>query len=152
MRVVISWVMTPCSYQRFWGTWRLHLRFINENRGCTFFRNADNHGAVMILTMGWECLQTVATDWPVVHSPCDIWAWRTMVEWYRQRGTPDFFTRALWQSYYQSPIVPKQEELTKEVMNLALRSIFIRTSNIATWSPRLYFPSKGRRVTDFCHP
>jgi hypothetical protein len=29
-------------------------------------------------------LWTPATNEPVVHSPGDVWAWRTMMEWYRQ--------------------------------------------------------------------
>jgi hypothetical protein len=32
----------------------------------------------------------------------DIWARRSMAEWYRQGTTPDSSTRALWQSYEQS--------------------------------------------------
>jgi len=42
--------------------------------------------------------------------------------------TPDSSTRALWKSYQQSHLVAKQEELAKEMMNLALRSIFVHTS------------------------
>jgi hypothetical protein len=32
----------------------------------------------------------------------------------------DLFTRALWQSYQQSPLIANQEELAKEVMNFVL--------------------------------
>jgi hypothetical protein len=45
-----------------------------------------------------------------------------MVELYRQRKTSDSSSRALWQSYQQSPS-NKQEELAKGIMNIALRSI-----------------------------
>jgi hypothetical protein len=41
--------------------------------------------------------------------------------------TPDSSTTALWQSYQQSYLVI-QEELEKEIMNLALRSIFVNRS------------------------
>jgi hypothetical protein len=51
-----------------------------------------------------------------------IWAWRTMVEWYRQRKTPDSSTRALWQSYHQRKRVT-QEGLAKKIINFALRRI-----------------------------
>jgi hypothetical protein len=34
--------------------------------------------------------------------------------------TADSSTRALWQSYWQSHLLAEQEELTKEMMNLAL--------------------------------
>jgi hypothetical protein len=55
-----------------------------------------------------------------------IWAWRTMVEWYRQGKTPHSSTRALWQSYQQSP-GSKQKKQAKWMMNSALRSIFVQT-------------------------
>jgi hypothetical protein len=37
---------------------------------------------LFIMPVGWQCV-----SWPVVHLPCDIWAWRAMVEWYWQ-GKP----------------------------------------------------------------
>jgi hypothetical protein len=41
--------------------------------------------------------------------------------WWNINGkTPDSSTTALWQSYQQSHLVAKQEELSKEIMNLAL--------------------------------
>jgi hypothetical protein len=39
----------------------------------------------------------------------------------KSTGTPDWSTRALWQSYQQSQLVLKQEELAKEMMNFDLR-------------------------------
>jgi hypothetical protein len=41
-------------------------------------------------------LWTAATNGPIVHPPGDIWTWRTVMEWYRQRKTPDSSTRAVW--------------------------------------------------------
>jgi hypothetical protein len=40
-------------------------------------------------------LSTAGTNGPIVHPPDDTWAWRTMVEWYRQVKTPDTSTRGL---------------------------------------------------------
>jgi hypothetical protein len=40
-------------------------------------------------------LWTAATNRPIVNLAGDIWAWRNMVEWYRQEKTPDSLTRAL---------------------------------------------------------
>jgi hypothetical protein len=37
-------------------------------------------------------LRTAATNVPIIHPPGDIWAWRTMVEWYRQGKAPDLST------------------------------------------------------------
>jgi hypothetical protein len=59
-------------------------------------------------------LWTAAINGPIVHSPGDIWAWRSTVKWYRQGKTPDSSTRGLRQSYKQSNLVAKQEELAKE--------------------------------------
>jgi hypothetical protein len=42
-----------------------------------------------------------ATNGPVDHSPGNIWAWRTVVKWYRQGKTPDSYTLALWQPLEQ---------------------------------------------------
>jgi hypothetical protein len=42
-------------------------------------------------------LWTVATSRPIVYPLGGTWAWRTMMEWYRQGKTPDSSTRALWQ-------------------------------------------------------
>jgi hypothetical protein len=60
------------------------------------------------------CLWTAATSGPTVHPPGDLWAWRTMVKWCQQGKTPDSSTRPLWQSYQQSYLVARQEELAKE--------------------------------------
>jgi hypothetical protein len=37
--------------------------------------------------------------------------------------TPDLSTRALWQSYQQSHLVAKHEEMARDMMNFALQSI-----------------------------
>jgi hypothetical protein len=72
------------------------------------------------------CLWTAATNGPIVRPPRDIWAWRTVVEWSRQRKTPDSSARALWQSYQQSSSI-KPKERAKWIMNLALHNFFVRT-------------------------
>jgi hypothetical protein len=59
-------------------------------------------------------LWTATTNGPIVHSQFDIyiWAWRTMVEWYRQVKTTVSSTRGiLWHSYGQSHPLAKQEDL-----------------------------------------
>jgi hypothetical protein len=71
--------------------------------------------------------------------------------------TPNSSTRAFWQSYLQRHLVAKQEELAKEIMNLALeaslfillRDFFNIQQNLSTWSRRLYFPSEGRHAAIF---
>jgi hypothetical protein len=50
-----------------------------------------------------------------------------MVECYRQGESPVSSARALWQSYQQSHVVAKQEELAMEMINLALQSMFVHT-------------------------
>jgi hypothetical protein len=82
-----------------------------------------------------------------------------MAKWYRQEKTPDSSTRVRWQSYQQSHIAENREELTKEMMNLALRSIFIHTPQesltcckILHRSDGFASPSKGRRAADFYRP
>jgi hypothetical protein len=35
---------------------------------------------MMIMSMGWDCLWTAATNRPIVHPQGDIWAWRTVVD------------------------------------------------------------------------
>jgi hypothetical protein len=50
-------------------------------------------------------LWTAATNGPIVYPPGDMWEWKTMVEWCRQRKTPDSSTRALWQAFQQSYLV-----------------------------------------------
>jgi hypothetical protein len=65
-------------------------------------------------------------------------------------------TRALWQLYQQSSS-SKHEEREKEVMNLALRIIFVHTpqvisyipQSLTTWGLRLYLTAYGSRDTDF---
>jgi hypothetical protein len=49
----------------------------------------------------WRGFRTVATNWPIVHPPGDIWAWRAMVMMMPTGDTPDSSTRVLWQSYQQ---------------------------------------------------
>jgi hypothetical protein len=76
---------------------------------------------MMVMSMGERLrLVTTATNVPIVH-PQLIYE-RTEPWWDGITGeTPDSSIRALWQSYQSS--VAKQEELAKEMMNLALRSI-----------------------------
>jgi hypothetical protein len=76
-------------------------------------------------------LWTAAVDGAIVHPPGNIQVWRTMVEWYRQKETPDSSTRALWQSYQQSHLLAKHKELAKEITNLVLRIIFVHTSKVS---------------------
>jgi hypothetical protein len=73
-------------------------------------------------------LLIAATNRPIVHPTGYTWEWRTVVEWYRQEKIPDSSTRTLCQSYQQGNIVTKQEKLAKQMMNLALRTIFVHTS------------------------
>jgi hypothetical protein len=54
-------------------------------------------------------LWTVVTSRPLVHALGDIWAWRTIVDWNRQRKVPDSSIRALWQSYRQGRLVARDE-------------------------------------------
>jgi hypothetical protein len=55
-----------------------------------------------------------------------------------------------------SHLVAKQEELAKEIMNLALQSIFSDTlkgsltCRKTTWDRWLYFPSEGSTVDFYC--
>jgi hypothetical protein len=55
-----------------------------------------------------------------------------------------------------SHLVAKQEELAKEIMNLALQSIFNDTlkgpltCRKMTWDRWLYFPSEGSTVDFYC--
>jgi hypothetical protein len=78
-------------------------------------READDH-----IDEVRVCLWTAAKNWPIVHLPDDTWAWRDLTECYRQGKTPDLSIRVLWQSYQNSHPVVKQEELGKEIMNIAL--------------------------------
>jgi hypothetical protein len=50
------------------------------------------------------------------------------MEQYRHRRTPDSLTGALWQFYQHCHLVAKHEELVKEIINLALRIIFVHTA------------------------
>jgi hypothetical protein len=72
-------------------------------------------------------LWTVATNRPIAFSPGDIWAWRTTVQWYRQGKTLASLTRALWQPYQQSHLVPNQEKLGEENYQFSLRNVFVHT-------------------------
>jgi hypothetical protein len=56
------------------------------------------------MKMGWDYVSELQPPTPpIVHTPGDMWAWRSMVEWYCQVKIPDSSTRALWQSYKQLP-------------------------------------------------
>jgi hypothetical protein len=73
--------------------------------------------------------------------------------------SPDSSTRTLWQSYHQSHLVVKLEDLTEEMTNVALRiSLFIlkrvlwhtvKYYDMRRW---IYFPSKERRAADLYRP
>jgi hypothetical protein len=52
--------------------------------------------------------------------------------------TPDSSTRPVWQSY-QSHLIAKQEELATRMMNLSLRIIFVRTSNISLHAIKSFY-------------
>jgi hypothetical protein len=69
-------------------------------------------------------------------------------------GETDWSTRALWHSYQQNRLVAKFELLAKEVMNLALRGLFIHTSKgtcrrILNGADCLTSPLKGGVVLIF---
>jgi hypothetical protein len=74
--------------------------------------------------------------------------------------TPVSFTRDIWQSCRQSHIVANQEDLAKEMMNLDLQSIFLRTANgylmcrkiLRHGTFPLYFQFEGRCAADFDRP
>jgi hypothetical protein len=75
---------------------------------------------LFLMSKGWDDVSELQ---PIIHLPGDIWAWRTMVEWYLQEKSPDSSITALWKSHQQSQPVAKQEELEKEMMNFALQRI-----------------------------
>jgi hypothetical protein len=56
---------------------------------------------------------------------------------YRQKKTPDSYNIARWISLQQSSS-DKQGEMAKEMMNLALRSIFVHTSQSILYIVKLY--------------
>jgi hypothetical protein len=144
----MSWVMWTVKFESWkgvcykpscllglWGSYL--LLFIDD----------DVHGVRLRL---W----TVVTNRPIVHPPGNIWAWRTMVEWYQWGKTPDLSTRAFWQ-YYQQSSSSKAGGLVKEMMNFPLWIISFILRGVlshAVKSYQLYFPSKRRCATDFYHP
>jgi hypothetical protein len=72
-------------------------------------------------------LWTADTNGPIVHPPGDIWAWRTMVEWYRQGKAPDS-SPSLSGNHTISHLVANQKELGEGSDELYLRRIFVHTS------------------------
>jgi hypothetical protein len=92
-----------------------------------------------------RCLSTAATIGPIVQPQGDIWAWRTMVEYYRQGESPDSSTRALWKSYEQNHIAENQEELAKVVINSGFE---IYTSICSNFEVVFYMPQNLSRRGD----
>jgi hypothetical protein len=97
-------------------------------------------------------LWTAVTNGPIVHSPGDIWARRTMEEfWCWQRKT-DSSTGASWQSYQQSHLVASRKNGRKEwEFGTAKYCVhtwkwYLHAVKFTTWGPRLYFPCEGRKV------
>jgi hypothetical protein len=75
----------------------------------------------MLISCWWSCRWGETTFLNYSHqraycsSPGDIWAWRTMVEWCRQKKTPDSYTRALWQFYHQSDLIGSRRNGQREL-------------------------------------
>jgi hypothetical protein len=69
--------------------------------------------------MGWDYVAlTAATNGPIVHPPCDIWAWRTTVEWCWQAETPDSSTRVLSGTPTSRAIYQQMRKIwAKEIMD-----------------------------------
>jgi hypothetical protein len=70
-------------------------------------------------------LWTAAINGPIVHPSGDIWVRRTVVEWYRQKKTPDSSTRALW--WTSRDIWLEAGGMLERNENLALQSISVHT-------------------------
>jgi hypothetical protein len=66
----------------------------------------------------------------------DIWAWSIMVEWYGE-GELLFCLPELSGKITSSHLVAKQEELAKEMMNLALQRIFVHTVKGSLTCPKI---------------
>jgi hypothetical protein len=75
-----------------------------------------------------------------------------------EREMTDSWIRTLCQSYQQSRLVAKQEELAKEMNSAFTKYVFHTLKNSLTNRKILrlvkefYFPSEGRRVEDFDRP
>jgi hypothetical protein len=77
---------------------------------------------MMIVSMGCDYVSELRPQTGLLFIP-KWWAWRITVDIYRQGKASDSSTRVLWQSYKQSRLVAKQEDLPKEIMSFALRSM-----------------------------
>jgi hypothetical protein len=66
-----------------------------------------------------------------------------MVEGYWQGKTPDLSTRALWQSYQQSYLVAKHEELSKEIRILSMKYFFHTSKGPLTCRKILQFEANN---------
>jgi hypothetical protein len=76
------------------------------------------------------------------------------VEWYRQ-GKLLIRPPQLPSNHTNSHLGARLEELAREIINLALRSILVIVNmpqNLTTWGRRLYFPAERRRSANFYRP
>jgi hypothetical protein len=97
-------------------------------------------------------LWTAATHLPIVHPPGDIWAWRTMVEWYRQEKL-----RFVHQSFLA--ILPA-ESSSSTAGGTALWSNFFHASKsyltcrniLRHGADGFTYPPKEKRAADFYPP
>jgi hypothetical protein len=83
----------------------------------------------------------LATNGPIVHAPGDK-LYTLGDPWWNDidRGkASDSSTTAIWQSYQQSHLVAKQEDLAKEIMNLTLRSTFVHISKVYSHTVKSYW-------------
>jgi hypothetical protein len=78
-------------------------------------------------------LWTAVTKKNSVHPPGDIWAWIIVVEWYR-KGKRIIRPPEASDSHTSSLLVAKQ----KELVNLALQSIFAHTCRVLWYAVKFY--------------
>jgi hypothetical protein len=81
----------------------------------------------------------LATNGPIVHASGDK-LYKHGDPWWNDRGkASDSSTTAIWQSYQQSHLVAKQEDLAKEIMNLAIQSTFVHVSKVNSHTVKSYW-------------
>jgi hypothetical protein len=103
----------------------------------------------------WLCWwYNCGNQWAHFYPPDDIWACRTIVEWYQQRK----LLIRVWQSCHQSHLVADQEELGKELTNLAFEvgylcsyfeMIFLHIVKSYDTGPRALFPFRRKASYGF---